>query len=236
MSIADTSGTDSAVVRAAGDDTSGHGSSRNKAGRSRLGLVAAIVVVGVLGLVVGRWLVGAMSPHLYAGTVLQSDEPAPSMELLSFADTGQPVDVGAEAGKVVLVFFGYTSCPDVCPATMSTVTGALDRLDADQKSMVEVWMVTVDPERDQPESLQQYVEFFNPEFRGVSGPVDVIDQVASQYGVFYQLGPEAAEGSDDYLVDHTASLFGIGPDGALRVIWAPTTTAEQLSADLDDLL
>ncbi len=199
-------------------------------------LAAAVVAVAVLGVVVGRWAIGVFSPHLYAGTVLQADEPAPSMGALSFADTGDPVDLGAESGDVVLIFFGYTNCPDICPATMSTVTRALDQLDPEERARTEVWMVSVDPGRDDAESLQTYVEFFDPEFRGVTGTVEAIDQASTQYGVFYELEPTAAEGADDYLVDHTASLFGVGPDGALRVIWSPTVTAEELGADLRELL
>ena len=212
---------------------------RRQSGRFGLStkvLVASVVVVAVLGVVVGRWVIGVFSPHLYTGTVLQADEPAPSMNGLSFADTGEPVDLGAESGDVVLVFFGYTNCPDVCPATMSTMTRALDELDPEQRERTEVWMVSVDPGRDDAQELQTYVEFFDPEFRGVTGTVEAIDQVSTQYGVFYQLEPTAAEGADDYLVDHTASVFGIGPDGALRVIWSPTVTPEQLGADLRELL
>jgi protein SCO1/2 len=97
-------------------------------------------------------------------------------------------------------------------------------------------MVSVDPERDQPDILQQYVELFNPGFDGVGGPAEAVDRVSSGYGVFYELEPSAASGAGDYLVDHTASLFGIGPDGALRIIWPPGVTADEIRADIEELL
>ncbi len=80
------------------------------------------------------------------------------------------------------------------------------------------------------------MEFFNPAFEGISGTTPDIDRVTTGYGVFYELEPTAAEGAEDYLVDHTASLFGIGPDGSLRIVWPPTVTAEQLQADIEELL
>ena len=198
-------------------------------------LVAALGAVIVLGLVVARLLVGWLSPHLYAGTILQTDDPAPTMNGLSFARTGEPVDVAAHDGDVVVVFFGYTNCPDVCPASMALAARAVSGLSEDEQARTRVWMVSVDPERDDPESLQTYVEFFDPTFDGVSGPVPDIDRVSTEYGVFYQIDPTAAEGHH-YLVDHTASLFGIGPDGALRIVWPPNVTAEQLRADIHELL
>lgn len=195
--------------------------------------VAATVVAGVL---VARLLFGAFAPHLYAGTILQADTAAPPMADLSFTRNGEPVDVGAQHGNVVLVFFGYTNCPDVCPATMALVRQALAGLDEGDRARTDVWMVTVDPGRDDPASLQSYVEFFDPGFEGITGEVSAIDRVTVNYGVYYDLEPTAAEGADDYLVDHTASLFGIDPGGALRIVWPPTATAEEIRADIEELL
>ncbi len=195
--------------------------------------VAATVLAGV---VVARLLVGALTPHLYAGTILQGDTPAPDMDGLRFARTGEPVDVAAHDGDMVLVFFGYTNCPDVCPASMALAAQAVSGLDDDLRNRTEVWMVSVDPDRDDPDSLQTYVEFFDPAFEGVSGDTGSIDRTTTNYGVYYELEPTAADGADDYLVDHTASLFGIGPDGALRIVWPPTVTAEEIRADIEELL
>lgn len=199
-------------------------------------LVVALLAVMALGVVVGRQLVGVFSPHLYSGTVLQGETPAPPMDGMAFSRTGEPVDVAAEEGKVVVVFFGYTNCPDVCPASMALAAQAVSGLSEGDREKTEVWMVSVDPERDNPEVLQQYVELFDADFDGVGGPVEAVDRVSSSYGVFYELEPSAATGASDYLVDHTASLFGIGPDGALRIVWPPGVTADEIRADIEELL
>ena len=199
-------------------------------------LIAAVSAVVVLGLVVGQMAVGWFSPRLYAGTVLQSDDPAPSMEGLSFARTGAPVDAVGHDGDAVIVFFGYTNCPDVCPASMALAAQAVAGMSDDDQARTNLWMVTVDPERDVPDRLQAYVEQFNPTFDGVTGESADIERVSTEYGVFYQHDLTAVTPSDGYLVDHTASLFGIGPDGALRIVWPPNITADELRADIEALL
>jgi len=203
--------------------------------------VVALGVVVVLGLVVGQAAVGWFSPRLYAGTVLQSNDPAPSMDGLSFARSGTPVDPAGHDGEVVIVFFGYTNCPDVCPASMALAAQAVAGMSTDDQARTKLWMVTVDPERDVPDRLQPYVEQFNPTFDGVTGEPGDIERVSTEYGVFYQhdmtAGDLSAGGTaDGYLVDHTASLFGIDPDGTLRVVWPPNVTAEELRADIEALL
>jgi protein SCO1/2 len=191
-----------------------------------------VAATAAIGLVVAWGAAGWLKPHLYAGTVLQQSDTAPPMDSLRYAD-GSAVDLSAYRGEVVLVYFGYTNCPDVCPTTLSAVAGALDRMGA-EASDVELLMVSVDPVRDEPGELETYLDFFEPRFAGVSGEPADIERVASLYGVFYEL----RDGSPDtgYLVDHTASLLGIGPDGALRVAWPPGVGADALAADLDELL
>ncbi len=218
------------VDRPTGPDTSPAPAGKARRRLTTLLLVAAIVVVGVA---VARVVVDRLSPHLYAGTVLQFDEPAPPLDGLAYAG-GEPVELAAFDDEVALVFFGYTNCPDVCPGTLSTVDRALDRLDQNDRDRVTMLMVSVDPDRDDLPSLQQYVEFFDPGFRGVGGPQPDIDRAASLYGVYYEL--DAPTPGGEYLVDHTASLMGIGPDGSLRVIWSSDVTAEALAADLAELL
>ncbi len=186
------------------------------------------------GLIVVKVLADRFSPHLYAGTVLQQSETAPPLDGLRYA-TGEDVDLAVLNGEVTLVFFGYTNCPDVCPLTLYTVDRALDELDADQRERVNMMMISVDPERDDLASLQDYVGFFDPTFRGVGGPQESIDRAAALYGVYYELG-EMDGGNDSYLVDHTASLMGIGTDGALRVVWSSEVTVAALAADLEELL
>lgn len=203
-------------------------------GRRRRALVAlAVVAAVVVGAAAALWLVGQVRPHLYAGTVLQGDEAAPSLAELTYAD-GEPVDLAALDGEVVLVFFGYTNCPDVCPTTLHDTAKAVEQLDDDQAERTNLIMVSVDPERDDAATLDAYVSFFHPRFRGAGGTTEAIDRAASAYGVFYQFGEPETDGS--YLVDHTGTLMGIGADGALRVVWGPGVPPEALAADIEAML
>ena len=208
---------------------------RTKRGRRsnlKTALMAGVVVLA--GLVTAQLLVNRLNPRLYAGTVLQQDEPAPSLDGLRFA-SGEAVDLAAFDDEVTLVFFGYTNCPDICPATLNSARVAVSELSPELQSRVNLLMVTVDPERDTPEDLQRYVQAFNPAFRAVTGPRDVLDRAATLYGVYY--AAERVDTSDEpYLVEHTTSLMGIGPDGALRVIWASDVNPKALTADLQQLL
>ena len=172
------------------------------------------------------------TPHIYSGTVMQAPTTAPSMDGLVWTD-GTPVDIAAFEGDVVVVYFGYTFCPDVCPTTLSQVGHALERL-GDDADRVHVIMVSVDPERDEPGRLGDYMSSFGPQFVGATGPIEAVERVASTYGIFFAIGERYDDGG--YAVDHTASLMGIDRDGHLRVVWPATLDVDALAADLDALL
>lgn len=189
-----------------------------------------------LGVLAGALLAVAvvvlLRPHVYAGVVLQSSDPAPGMDGLVY-ESGEPVDLSALEGEVVLVYFGYTYCPDLCPTMLGTVSKALDDL-GDRSGEVTAMMVTVDPSRDTPEALAGYVSNFGDGIRGVWGTETEVRSVASGYGVTFRYEEPLADGN--YVVAHTASLFAIGTDGALRVVYPVELTADALAADLRDLL
>ena len=191
------------------------------------------VLGAALGVVLGIAVLSVFRPHVYSGVVLQSSDPAPSMEILTYTD-GEPVDIAALQGNVVFVHFGFTYCPDVCPLTMATVNKAIDSLEPDDAQRVETIMVTVDPHRDSPAALDDYLANFDARFRGVWGEEGDVRSVATRYGVTFEYGEENADGH--YEVIHTASLMAIDPDGALRIVYPFGVTAEELSADLQQLL
>jgi protein SCO1/2 len=192
------------------------------------------MVVGAPLVVVMVMYVGVrlFRPHLYAGTIMQAPTAAPSMDGLVWSG-GDPVDLGVFAGDVVVVFFGYTYCPDVCPTTMSQVSRALDRL-GDDAGRVHVMMVSVDPERDAPADVGEYVRAFDPSFLGATGDPDTVERIASTYGVFFARGEEYTDGN--YAVDHSAYLMGIDTDGHLRIVWPASVDVDALAGDLDALL
>jgi protein SCO1/2 len=196
---------------------------------ARLAFVVAILALAWFG---GRAALGAFRPHLYAGSVLQGSGPAPSLDGLTLSD-GSPADLTAFEGKVVVLYFGYTHCPDVCPTTLSDVAGALALMPADAAADVQFIMVSVDPARDTLDLLGEYVGSFDPAFLGAGGSMEAIDRVAAEYGIYYAYGE--GDVTTGYTVDHTANLLGISPEGELRIIWSPEVTRPQLAGDLDAL-
>ncbi|NPA31012.1 MAG: SCO family protein [Chloroflexi bacterium] len=181
-------------------------------------------------IVLGWWGWQRFRPYAFHGTVLQSAEPAPDFTLMS-ADG--PVSLSDFRGRIVMLYFGYTFCPDVCPTTLFEVQKTMELLgeDADQVQLI---MISVDPLRDTPERLKEYVQYFHPSFIGVTGSEDEIAQVATQYGIYY----EKHEGTPatGYLVDHTATLTVVDRKGYVKLIFPYGTPAEDMAADLKYLI
>ena len=136
-------------------------------------------------------------------------------------------------GKAVVLFFGYTHCPDVCPTTLAQTAQALKTLGADADK-VQVLFVTVDPERDTPQVLAKYVTAFDPRFIGLYGDAEATRRAAKEFKIFYEKGAGGAPGS--YSMDHSAQSYVIDPQGRLRLLVRPERIAEDLPADLRTLL
>jgi len=172
-----------------------------------------------------------LQPHSFYGTVLQSPDKAFNFELDGSA--GQKISLDQFEGQMVLLYFGYTFCPDVCPATLSELAKALDLLGNDAED-VQVIMISVDPGRDTPQMLAEYVAHFHPTFLGATGTEEEIAEVAALYGVFF----EKHEGTEatGYLVDHTATVLGIDREGHLKIVFSFGATGEVIAEDLKELL
>jgi protein SCO1/2 len=136
-------------------------------------------------------------------------------------------------GKAVVMFFGYTQCPDVCPTTLSDLAAALQRLGADA-GRVQVLFVTVDPERDTPQLLAQYVPAFNPTFLGLYGDAAATAATAREFKVLYQKQPGSTPGS--YSMDHSAGTFIFDPQGRLRLYVGTGKGPEVYAHDIRELL
>jgi len=124
---------------------------------------------------------------------------------------GKPVTDQTWRGKFMLVYFGYTFCPDVCPTTLSSVADALDKMGA-RADRIQPLFITVDPKRDTPPVVKQYAAAFGPRIIGLTGSAEQIAAAAKAYRVYYaehRTGP----GPDDYSMDHSSVLYLMGPDG-----------------------
>jgi len=172
-------------------------------------------------------------PNSFRGTMYAEPyPPAPEIELIRA--NGASFRLREMRGNTVLLFFGYTSCPDVCPTTLAELKQALEKLDEEDAKQVQVLFVTVDPERDTPERVQEYVNHFNTDFIGLSGAESELAEVWQDYGVFR----ENVEGNSaaGYLVDHTARLTLIDRNGNLRLSYAFDTPVDNIVHDLKLLL
>ena len=157
---------------------------------------------------------------------------APYGHSLELADhTGKPRRLEDWRGKAVVLFFGFTHCPDICPTTLADIAGAVKSLGPDAER-VQVLMVSVDPERDTPESLAKYVTAFDPRFLGLRGDLAATKKVAAEFKIYF----EKRKQGDSYTVDHSAQSYVIDPQGRLRLLVRHDRIAQDLSADLRAIL
>ena len=131
------------------------------------------------------------------------------------------------AGRWMLVYFGYTFCPDVCPTELGTMVAALDALGPAGAAVVPVF-ITVDPQRDTPDHLADYVGRFHPRLQGLTGTPDQVADAARRYRVYYSK-VERAE-MTDYLMNHSGFIYLVGPDAKVRTLFRPGMTPEAMAA------
>ena len=134
-------------------------------------------------------------------------------------------------GQYLLVFFGYTNCPDVCPTTLQTITTAMDKLGSDAAKVTPIF-ITVDPERDTPAVMKAYAANFTPRLVALSGSPDAIAAAAKIYRIYYKKVGEGA----DYSMDHTALVYLMGPDGNYLAHFSNEATADDIVKDLHQRL
>jgi protein SCO1 len=159
----------------------------------------------------------------------------PPMEVPGFTLTSADGPVARDdlRGNVVVLFFGFAACPDVCPDTMNRVRQALARLEPEEARQVRVLLVSVDPERDTPEAIGRYASVFGEQFTGLTGTPEQIAQVTAHYGIFHE---QRALDTGGYTVDHTAATTVLNRQGETVLIWSYGTEPEAMADDLRFLL
>ena len=179
---------------------------------------------------VGSDAVSAGGP--FKGGVLEPAHPAPDFALP--ASDGSTFRLREQRGRAVVLFFGYTFCPDVCPLTLSEMVQVRTQL-GEKAARVRVAFITVDPERDTVARLRTYVGAFDPSFLGLTGAPDALTRVRQAYGVVAEkravAGTKAA-----YLIDHSAFAYVIDPEGRLRLMFPFGTSIDDMAHDLGLLL
>ena len=191
-------------------------------------LLGIAIVIG-LGAVIG--IQALASPYTYQGSLI--DPPAPAQDFALRDQFDEPFRLSEQRGEVVLLFFGYTHCPDVCPVTLSEYRQVSDLL-GEQADRVNFVFVTVDPERDTRSALQDYLDNFNTPIIGLTGERVELEPVWSAFGVFQEkVDVGSASG---YLVDHTARVYAINPQGELQLTFPFGTSSEAIAQDVAHLL
>ena len=196
-----------------------------------VGAVVLVAVVALIATLVWPGYLNRDEAYAFNGGTWDPPNQASPIDLID--QDSQPFTLDSRKGKVVLVFFGYTYCPNFCPTTMLEVQKVKSLL-GEQANEVDVLFVTVDPERDLPARLKEYLAFFDPTFVGLSGTDAQIDAIKLPWGVLGAKQPADANGQ--YLVDHTTSLYAIDPDGNLRLVWGYGTSPEDIAEDIEHIL
>jgi protein SCO1/2 len=166
-------------------------------------------------------------PHKFSGSVI--DPPAPAPEFTLSDTKGQQFHLADQVGKTVLMFFGYTSCPDVCPVTLADFKAIKTQL-GDRAENVRFVFITVDPERDSPDRINKYLTNFDEDIVGLTGTRAALETVWSAYGVFQDKVDTGS--SAGYLVDHSSRIYIIDPAGNLRVTYLFGTNRQAITEDL----
>ena len=141
--------------------------------------------------------------------------------------TGKPVTDATYRGRWMLVYFGYTFCPDVCPTELQTIAAALDQLGPEAAKLVPLF-ITVDPERDTVAAMADYVKLFDDRLVGLTGTPEQIAAAARAYRVYYARA--TPKDSSSYLMDHSSFVYLMAPDGSFRALFRPGTTPQDLAA------
>ncbi len=190
------------------------------------GMALAVVVVGLFVL---------LQPMFNSGTSGLSGQVRSSGTALvggpfSLTDhTGKPVTEKTFLGKYMLVYFGYTYCPDVCPGELQVVAAALDEL-GDKANQIQPVFITVDPERDTAKHMAEYVEHFHDRLIGLTGTAEQIAQAAKAFRVYYAKVDDPD--STEYLMDHSSIVFLMGPDGSYLAYFAYGTKPDEMARKL----
>jgi protein SCO1/2 len=191
----------------------------------RTGMIVLVVVV----IAIVATLLFTRKAEFRGTTYNEPFPPAPNFELTN--SSGKQFHLSDERNKIVLLFFGYTSCPDVCPTTLAELNQALKEI-GDKASSVQVVFITVDPDRDTPQKIQEYVARFNPSFIGLSGSINELQKIWDDYGIFREI----VQSDSGVIVNHTARTILIDKESKMRLSYGFGTPVEDIVNDLGILL
>lgn len=177
---------------------------------------------------------GETSARAPAASGLWFEPPPPATDFSLTGEDGQPVALSDFQGEVVAIYFGYTRCPDMCPLTLGTYKAVMERLPAGLAEQVTVVLLTVDPERDTPETLVRYTDLFGERFVGITGSLEEVDAVLHAWDIHVSRGTPDDIGA--YTVAHPTDSWIVDQQGRLRLKVSHLTGVDALTADLTSIL
>ena len=188
-----------------------------------LGAAVVLVIVGLAGRMV-------LSPGTASVSVTSDVSLATVGGPFTLVDHGGKTVTDADfRGRFMLIYFGFTYCPDACPTSLTAITDALGILGGDAKRMAPIF-ISIDPARDTPEHLSMYVRHFHPDLVALTGTEDQVAAAARAYRVYYAKVREKGAAEDDYSMDHTAIIYLMGPDGKFRLHFTGHATSPETMA------
>jgi len=194
-------------------------------------LLIAFIAIAAAASAIAVWKLHSDKPRLPPAeleSVILSEPHA--LQPFTLTDhEGKPLTLESLKGHWTLLFFGYTHCPDICPTTLSVLKGVFQKLDSDPEltTTTRTLFVSVDPKRDTPEQLKQYIAYFNPAFIAATGTRNEIDNLTTQVGAVYMF--EGNTSRDDYIVNHSATILLIDPQGRFYARFNPPHTASGIA-------
>lgn len=201
------------------------------------------ITIGTISLIVGLWLSQQMlinnndtkAPKNLDATVLPNARPLIGFNLVD--QNNHPFSQAQLKGQWSYLFFGFTNCPDVCPTTLKVMQNMWETLPTKRGEIghPELYFVSVDPERDKPEILKKYVQYFNLEFNAVTGKLDEIDKLTNQIGILYGFDEKDGDNDQEYIVNHSAQLILVDPKGRMRAVISPPHVAKTIAANFQTI-
>lgn len=197
---------------------------------SIVGAVVLIAAIGAAGIFL--WQRFGPRPAPQYGIPINGTAPVEDVRLDS--TLGHPVALSDYDDRYTVLYFGYTTCPDICPTTLADLSKA-EALLGETAERMQVFFVTVDPERDTVERMGDYLAFFSPSFVGLNGGVAETERIAGQFGVVYEK-QFVSNSATDYLMDHTSAVVVLDPQRKPLLMFPYGVTAEQMADDLRNVL
>ena len=193
-----------------------------------------LVVLAIAGAGFGIWSLTTTEAHEWNGAAYDPPRVLPAFTLTDTA--GETFSTEELEGKLVLLYFGYTYCPDFCPATLTDFQRVKQSL-GDDADDVAFMMISVDPARDTPERMNEYLEFFDPEFVGLTGTEAELAPVKQEFGIVsVNQAATPQDGGESYFVDHSTKTYVLNENGDLLLEYAWGTPAEDITEDVEYLL